>query len=212
MLQVSLDNMAQLMSLIEQKSIHKKRLIIGISGCPGAGKSSISHSLQGKLANTKVVQMDGFHLSNSILEKCNLLDRKGSPDSFDLEGFRSLLGRICSHTSSPHANPIYAPLFDREIDASIGSAVAVESTDKIILVEGNYLLLDKPGWRELKPYFDLTLFLDVDENTLLSRLTQRWLTLGLDAQTAINKVQLNDALNIKLVTENLLAADIKVIG
>lgn len=213
MASLSLNSLDDLILLIQQKSAQKTRFLIGISGCPGAGKSTISHYLKSKLVHSKIIQMDGFHLANDILEKQDLLTRKGSPDSFDLEGFTSLLDRIKNKNlsiSQCNIPPIYAPLFNRELDASIGSAIEIESSDKFMLVEGNYLLLDQAGWRELPLLFDLTIFLQVDESTLISRLTQRWLGLGLNPQAALDKVNLNDALNIKLVNENLIDADVIV--
>ncbi len=207
---LSLNNLDDLYRLIEQKSAQKDRIMIGIAGCPGAGKSTISHYLKTKLGQAKIVQMDGFHLTNEILEERHLLSRKGSPNSFDLEGFSALLSRIKNNpVNTPnHKLSIYAPLFNRELDASIGSAVEIKNSDKFILVEGNYLLLDQTGWRDLNPLLDISIFIEVDESTLIARLTQRWLDLGLEPKAALDKVNLNDAFNIKLVSENLIKADI----
>ncbi len=206
---LTLNNLDDLILFIEQKSAQKDRIMIGIAGCPGAGKSTISHYLKTKLDQAKIVQMDGFHLTNEILEERHLLPRKGSPDSFDLEGFSSLLNRIKSPTRSHNNKPsIYAPLFNRELDASIGSAIEIKGSDKFILVEGNYLLLDQTGWQDLNPLLDITIFLEVNESTLISRLTKRWLDLGLEPKAALDKVNLNDALNIKLVKDNLIGPDI----
>jgi len=213
MASLTLNNLDDLILFIEQKSAQKDRIMIGIAGCPGAGKSTISHYLKTKLDQVKIVQMDGFHLTNEILEEGNLLSRKGSPDTFDLAGFSALLDRIkmpLLNTNNTKKSPIYAPLFNRELDASIGSAIEIKDSDKFILVEGNYLLLDQTGWRDLNPLLDISIFIEVDESTLIARLTQRWLDLGLEPKAALDKVNLNDALNIKLVTENLIEADILV--
>lgn len=203
----SLNNLDQVVQIINEMSAKKSRLIIGIVGCPGAGKSTLSDALKETIPHTNVVQMDGFHLTNEVLEKKGLLQRKGSPETFDLGGFKALLERLKNRDISQDET-IYAPKFDRELDASIGSAIPILATDKCIIVEGNYLLLDKMGWRDLKPLFDLTLFLAVDESTLISRLMQRWLDLGLDENTALKKVQSNDLLNIQLVSDHLLTPDV----
>jgi pantothenate kinase len=209
---LTLSKLDDVLRLIEQKSAQKDRFMIAIAGCPGAGKSTISHYLHARLTDSKIVQMDGFHLANDILKNHHLLSRKGSPDSFDVEGFSALLSRIKHKTTRTHnhKDAIYAPLFNRELDASIGCAIEIKDSDKFILVEGNYLLLEQDVWRDLQPLFDLTLFLQVDESTLISRLTQRWLDLGLEPKTALDKVNLNDALNIELVKDNLIEPDVFV--
>ncbi|EAQ66347.1 kinase-related protein [Marinomonas sp. MED121] len=204
---ISLNHLDQVIQIIKEKSADKRRFMIAISACPGAGKSTLSQQLLSHLQGAKIVQMDGFHLSNEVLSDQGLLSRKGSPASFDLSGLKHLIQRL-KQGSSDSQESIYAPRFDRELDASIGSAVAIESQDKYILIEGNYLLLDQEGWRDLKADFDLSLFLEVDESTLITRLTRRWLDLGLDEKTALSKVQNNDALNIKTVNDYLLAPDI----
>lgn len=204
---ISLNNLDQIVQIIKEKSADKRRFIIAIAACPGAGKSTLSQQLLSHLEGAKIVQMDGFHLSNEVLSQQGLLSRKGSPASFDLSGLKHLIQRI-KQGSSGSQESIYAPRFDRDLDASIGSAIPIGKSDKIILVEGNYLLLDKNGWRDLKADFDLSLFLEVGESTLISHLTQRWLDLGLDEKAALSKVQNNDALNIKTVNDYLLTPDI----
>lgn len=201
------NTLATLTGFIEPQAQYKDTFMIAIVGCPGAGKSTLSNALKEAIPHTNVVQMDGFHLTNEVLEKKGLLQRKGSPETFDLGGFNALLERLKNRDISQNET-IYAPKFDRELDASIGSAIPILATDKCIIVEGNYLLLDKMGWSDLKPYFDLTIFIEVNEEELISRLTKRWLDLGLDEKTALKKVQSNDQLNIQLVSDNLLTPDI----
>ena len=201
------NTLATLTGFIEPQAQYKDTFMIAIVGCPGAGKSTLSTALKETIPHTNVVQMDGFHLTNEVLKKKGLLQRKGSPETFDLGGFNALLERLKNRDISQNET-IYAPKFDRELDASIGSAIPILATDKCIIVEGNYLLLDKMGWSDLKPYFDLTIFIEVNEEELISRLTKRWLDLGLDEKTALKKVQSNDLLNIQLVSDNLLTPDI----
>lgn len=184
------------------------RSLIAIAGPPGSGKSTISEALKNQLTakgtEAAILPMDGFHLDNSILDQRGLRPRKGSPETFDLPGFTSLVQRLKVE------NELYGPSFDRTKDLSIGSSVYFDSTVSVIIVEGNYLHLDAAGWRELQPYWDLTINVVVEEAELRKRLRQRWLDLGLSETEADAKVDLNDMPNAKLIARNSLPASIDV--
>ncbi len=152
--------------------------------------------------------MDGFHLENTVLNDKKIIERKGSPETFDVEGLESLIKRAKTQTS----DFIYAPFFNRELDSSIGSAIEISKDIKYILVEGNYLLLDEKPWSDLNTLFDYKIFLDVDEETTIKRLTERWLDLGLDKDQTLKKVFGNDMRNFKKVSENLLSYDFRLKG
>ena len=70
------------------------RTILGIAGCPGAGKSTVSAAITGQVPSSVVVPMDGFHLLNDELVRLGRRDRKGAPDTFDVGGYVELLDRI----------------------------------------------------------------------------------------------------------------------
>jgi pantothenate kinase len=123
------------------------RALVGIVGKPGAGKSTLSAYLLEELKSSEVtvVPMDGYHLSNAVLQELGRADRKGAPDTFDVAGFASLLQRIRVEKSVD----IYYPVFDRSIEESIAAQGVVTQETKIVIVEGNYLLHDTGGWEAI---------------------------------------------------------------
>ena len=133
-----------------------ERALLGITGAPGAGKSTVSEWLVARLnerAGAPVaayVPMDGFHLSNLVLDALGLRDRKGAPQTFDAAGFAALLGRLREAGDAP----VYAPRFHREIEESIAAEIAVGPEIRLVVVEGNYLLLDRPEWRAVRACMD----------------------------------------------------------
>jgi len=182
-----------------------KRIIVGIAGAPGSGKSTLVSGLCAKLDGAVVVPMDGFHLDNEILQQRGMMLRKGSPASFDAEGYYQLISRL------KHAKEtVYAPIFDRSCDLSKAGAIAIASNVKIILTEGNYLLLDQAPWNKLTELFDLTVCLDVSEETLRKRLVDRWLGYGLSLEEALKRAESNDLINATLVTQHSKQADISI--
>jgi pantothenate kinase len=183
------------------------RLILAIAGPPGSGKSTFSEQLCVALNERAegaavVVPMDGFHLDNAVLDRLDLRKRKGSPPTFDCAGFEVMLKRLREGGAD-----IVIPLFDRRLDLARAGADIVKSNQRILLVEGNYLLLDQAPWDRLAPYFDLTLFLDVDRLELENRLVQRWLAHGHNVGSAQKRAWSNDIPNAELVLEKSRPAD-----
>lgn len=181
------------------------RQLIAIAGPPAAGKSTVAEAVVAELGDAAaLVPMDGFHYSNAILEARGLRPRKGAPETFDLAGFKALLARLKSE------DKVAVPTFDRSLDASIGSSRPVEAHHQTLIVEGNYLLLDEPGWRDLAEIWDFSVFLDVPTETLKTRLIQRWLDHGFDPAGAEEKALSNDIPNALRVVEMVLAADLTI--
>lgn len=154
-------------------------------------------------AEAIVLPMDGFHLDNAILDKAGFRGRKGAPHTFDVEGFASLLSRVKQAIA-----PIYAPMFDRESDLSRNCAIKIDRQHQVVLVEGNYLLLDQPGWRELSAFFDLRIGIEVDMAVIEKRLIDRWLYYGFSRELAIEKAKQNDLPNAQVVNTQSQAPDI----
>ncbi|MBA8844735.1 pantothenate kinase [Ochrobactrum sp. RH1CCR137] len=188
------------------------RLIVAVAGPPGAGKSTMSDYLlhainKGGDAPSIVVPMDGFHLDDAILDRRGLLSRKGSPPTFDCAGFAVLLQRLKQADGE-----VFIPVFDRSLELSRAAASVVGPEHRVLLVEGNYLLLDQQPWSQLAPFFDLTVYLDVPFDELERRLTDRWLGFGFDAETARNRALSNDIPNAELVVAQSRKADFVVVS
>ena len=131
--------------------------------------------------------------------------RKGAPQTFDTEGLATLLSQIkTAQTDTP------VPVFDRDRDAVIEGASTVAATARFVLIEGNYLLLTRPGWRDLYPFFDLSIRIDTPEATLRERLTQRWQDQGVATDEIIRRVEENDLPNGRLITREGRPADLVI--
>ncbi len=189
------------------------RLMVAIAGPPGAGKSTVADALAIALNNrladhpAEVVPMDGFHYDNAILDARGLIDRKGAPETFDADGFLALVRRLRTEKGD-----IATPVFDRSIDLARGSARIVRHQQRLLIVEGNYLLLRRPVWQELPAFFDLTVFLKPSIETIEARLIQRWLDHGLDADAAARRARGNDLANAQTVLTESGSAHITLQG
>ena len=147
-----------------------RRTLLGLTGAPGAGKSTVSAALLAALGEQAVlVGMDGFHLANTELVRLGRRQRKGAFDTFDLDGYLALLRRLRRQT----AELIYAPSFDRELEESIGSAAPVHRDTPLVITEGNYLLLDRAGWAEVRGCLDQVWYLEVPTGQRVRRLVGR---------------------------------------
>lgn len=178
--------------------------VIAIAGPPGTGKSTFASALQGAFgAKAQVLPMDGFHFDNAWLDHRDWRARKGAPHTFDLDGFKSSIQRI---VATPRA-PVAVPVFDRELDLSRGSARIIHSETKILIIEGNYLLLDQAGWRDLATIFDVSVMLSSPRHVLMDRLIQRWLDHDHSIDQAKRRVEQNDLLNLDTVLNHSRPAD-----
>lgn len=194
---------------ILRKSTDNKRFFVAIAGPPASGKSTLCESLEKQLAletSVAVVAMDGFHYDNTILQQLNLLDRKGSPDTFDVPGLHLLLSGLTHQKET-----LAAPIFDREKDLARSSASLIHPEDHIVLVEGNYLLCTSNPWNSLHPFFNHTISLEVSLQVLEQRLIQRWLTHDHTPEQAHKRALHNDLPNAEFVVSNSIVAD-QVIG
>lgn len=198
------------LDLISKTLSSSERILIGVAGPPGSGKSTLAEVLVSQLnarARTAfqaaLLPMDGFHLDNELLRQRGLLARKGAPETFDVAGLVELLLNVKTGSGDVHY-----PLFDRALDHSLKDAGLLKAETSIVVVEGNYLLLDAPDWKEISKLFDATVFLQPPLSTLENRLMKRWLSFGFSAEEATEKAHGNDLKNALLVLEYSLQADL----
>ena len=175
------------------------RIIIGIVGKPGAGKSTLSSHLLKHLPidSTSLVPMDGYHLSNLQLANLGRADRKGAPDTFDAIGFAEILERVKLDLE----NDIYFPIFHREIEESIAAEGVVTSNTKIVITEGNYLLHDKNGWEKVSSLLTESWYVELNDKTRLERLVNRHIKFGKEPQFAHDWAHGTDERNAQLVAK-----------
>lgn len=179
------------------------RRLIAIAGAPGSGKSTLAVDLVAALGpGAALVPMDGFHLDNRLLDARGLRARKGAPETFDGAGFVHMVRRLASEPE------IIVPVFDRVRDIAIAGAQVVGPETETAVIEGNYLLLDAKPWSDLRPLFDLSVFLEVSEEELEERLIRRWRNHGHDAEAARARALGNDLPNARTVARQSVAADL----
>lgn len=170
------------------------RQILAIVAAPGAGKSTLASALLMHYgAAVQVVPMDGFHLANSELERLGRRSRKGAPDTFDAAGVVNLLRRI--KAQSPGDDEVYAPEFRREIEEAVAGAIAVHASTPLVIVEGNYLLLDDAPWCEVRHLVNESWFLDVPDDLRQARLLARHMQFGRTEQQALDWIANTDEPN-----------------
>jgi len=184
-----------------QAKLAETRYIIGLVGDPGAGKSTTAALLVDgvnlKLKDAAVVvPMDGFHRYNAELRRLNLFELKGVPDSFDGEAFVAVLQKIRHDTK---AETIGVPAFDRAIEEPEPDAIKVRAHHKIIVVEGNYLLLDRAPWNQIPAILDECWFIESDRGLIEERLLARHIKGGRDANAARAKMESTDLPNADLI-------------
>ena len=187
------------------------RILVAIAGPPGVGKSTFASTLKQQLNNQlsgccAILPMDGFHYDDTYLDQKNWRSRKGAPHTFDVGGLRHMLARL---TTNEEDN-IAIPVFDRDIEISRAAADEISSSVRIILVEGNYLLLDKQPWSGLAKYFDISIMLRASIEVIEKRLRQRWTGFDYTLEQIAEKMNANDVPNVKTVLDLSIKADFEI--
>lgn len=193
---------------------HRGRQIFFLAGPPGTGKSTFAAIVQSVAKiqyekNLFVLPMDGFHFPNEYLrqnfilrdgENIPLKNIKGAPESYDLASMTKSLEKLKNNQD------LRWPIYDRIIHDVVPDALDIPA-DGIFIVEGNYLLLDEPGWRELSQFAQKRFFITISETVLRERLISRHLRGGKTLDHAQRWVDQSDLSNARRVLAHQLPAD-----
>jgi pantothenate kinase len=185
----------------------ERRTILGVAGPPGGGKSTLAQTVVAAVGSAAVlVPMDGFHLAQAELVRLGRRDRMGAPDTFDALGYIALLRRLRERTE----DVVYAPEFRREIEEPIAGAIPVPRATRLILTEGNYLLVAGEPWGGIRPLLDECWYAELDEATRLRWLIERHVRYGKTPHAAREWVQRSDEANAAVVAATRSRADVVV--
>ena len=179
------------------------RVLLGVAGAPASGKSTLAEGLVAALGDDAVlVPMDGFHLDDAVLRRHGSWERKGAIDTFDDAGFADLLHRLRAAEGT-----VYAPRFDRGLEASIGGAIEVGPEVPLVVTEGNYLLAESGAWPRARAALDEVWFLRIDPVLRRERLIARHMRFGRGPEEARARADGTDETTARLIEATAARAD-----
>ena len=188
------------------------RVLLGVTGAPGAGKSTLTETLLSQLRAEMGAEavghlpMDGFHLADVQLDRLGRRNRKGAPDTFDVDGYVAALRRL-------HDEPdrtLFAPGFERDLEQPVAAAIAIPPSARFVVTEGNYLLLPDGGWKRVRPLLTEVWHVEVDDDVRRGRLVRRHEQFGKSPDAARAWVGQVDEPNARLINATRDAADLVV--
>lgn len=195
------------------------RALLGLTGAPGAGKTSLALALVDRLCRlagtsraAQHVPMDGFHLADVELDRLGRRDRKGAADTFDAVGYAALLRRLRAQPDDRPESVVYAPAFDREIEQPVAGSLPVFAETGLIVTEGNYLLLDEGPWSVVRGLLDEIWWVEAEPGARNSRLLERHQQYGKPHQMARDWIATVDDPNAAVIDATRGRADLVVSG
>ena len=184
-----------------------RRTIVGITGAPGVGKSTIAAQVVELLAPAAaLLPMDGFHLPQATLVALGRRQRMGAPDTFNVDVFLETLTALREISGKR----VRAPGFDRETEEPVPNAVDISPEFSTVVVEGNYLLLDSGGWERAAPLLDVTFFVEAPDDIRLERLVARHIRYGKSEADARAWALGPDQANATLIEATAARADHRI--
>ncbi|CUR57264.1 conserved hypothetical protein [metagenome] len=205
-------SLSALVERAEALLVGPQRVVLGVTGAPGAGKSTLAEALvaglRADLGPDAVghLPMDGFHLADVQLDRLGLRDSKGAPETFDVDGYVAILRRL--HVEADH--PVYAPGFERDLEQPIAAAIAIPASARLVVTEGNYLLLPDRGWERVRPLLTEAWLVDLDDDARRQRLIRRHEQFGKSPAAARAWVDQVDERNAELVRGTRDRADLVI--
>ncbi len=200
----------RLVAIIRERGA-ARRSVTALAGPPAAGKSTLSEKLEAALNDVEpgsaaVLPMDGYHYDDWVLVPRGLRARKGAPETFDVAGLAHMLRRLRANDEPEVA----VPVFDRSLEIARSGARMIPQSIRHLIVEGNYLLLDRDPWRSLAPLFDTAVLIECGMDVLRQRLWARWRGYGLEEGEIEAKVSGNDLINARLVISESRSAEFRI--
>jgi pantothenate kinase len=195
--------------MVFDSSTDKQRIVVGLSGIPASGKSSLAHAVvsrinalhqQSSATNHEaseeiaiVVGFDGWHLSRASLASMpnpeEAFARRGAHWTFSADGYVKFVQSLSNVES-----PIFAPSFSHSTKDPVENDIRVESWHKIVLIEGLYVFLSTEPWKHAGEILDERWFVDIDFDKARSRLIKRHVETGVTstAEEAKERAEQND--------------------